>query len=230
MSNANASAGDHGDSLLSRFPEFLHKWRVVIWGLLAAIVVFLAAYFVYEEVRKNRTEQATMLAEEAATHLSAWVSTDDEDEKSAMFLRFSEKIDLILGKYPRLYAAQRALYLRAQYFIQTESWEQAVDPFLELADRFPSSYLAPLSLFNAAVCLENADDATQALAAFTDIADGYPGSYLAPHALFSMGRIHESLDQETEAVAAYTRLEDDHPSSTWTQLAKNRIIAIELRS
>ena len=226
---SNAHAGDTGESLLDRFSEFLHRYRVLIWGVLGAAAVFLIVYFAVDEIRETRTERATSLVEEAATHLSAWASSEDEESAAAALSLFAEKIDLILAKYPRLYASQRALYLRAQYHVRAEEWALAAGPFLDLASRFPKSYLAPLSLFNAAVCQEEAGNGEAALQSYTSLVADYPESHLAAHALFAAGRLHEGMGAPEEALAAYTRLEDEFPASTWTQMAKNRIIALELR-
>ena len=50
-----------------------------------------------------------------------------------------------------------------------------------------------------------------------------------PRALFSIGRINEGLDQIVEAAESYNQLIDDYPGSSWTNLARDRIITLTVQ-
>jgi outer membrane protein assembly factor BamD (BamD/ComL family) len=47
--------------------------------------------------------------------------------------------------------------------------------------------------------------------------------------LFTQGRLNEELENHEVAADAYNRLVDEHPQSSWTNLARNRIIALKTR-
>ena len=50
-----------------------------------------------------------------------------------------------------------------------------------------------------------------------------------PRALFSIGRINEGLDNIVDAAESYNRLIDDYPASSWTNLARDRIITLTVQ-
>jgi TolA-binding protein len=138
-------------------------------------------------------------------------------------------IEEILSRYPRQYAAQRAIFIRANLAFENEQWPEAADQYRALAKSFPKSYLAPLSLFNAAVSYEQADDLEQGIAAYRDLSEQFADNFLVPHALFSMGRLYEVNEDYQSAFEVYNRLEDEFPLSNWTKMGRNRIIDLKVK-
>jgi tetratricopeptide (TPR) repeat protein len=216
-------------TLTDRLADILHRGRFVFWSLFGALVVFLVGYFVYSEVNRSRRERSTVLAEEAASQYEEWKAAEAGDKRIELEKALTEKIDLIVRKYPRQYAAQRARMVRASVLSEGGKWGDAAAEYLSLATAFPKSYLAPIALFDAAVCLEEAANASGAIEAYGKVIQGYPKSYLTPHALYSRGRLYEAAGELDTAREDYMNLSDNHSSSGWTSLAKNRILALELK-
>ncbi|MFW6251199.1 MAG: tetratricopeptide repeat protein, partial [Alkalispirochaetaceae bacterium] len=48
-----------------------------------------------------------------------------------------------------------------------------------------------------------------------------------PRALFALGRLSESADAYEEAASYYNRILDEYGESSWTTLARNRIIFLQ---
>ncbi len=230
---AATPAGDRTKADQPRWGErialALHKARYVFWSIFGALALLLVAYFVYSEVDKSRRERSTMLAEEALSQYEEWKSAEAGEKREALQSALAEKLDTIARKYPRQYAAQRARLVRATVLADTEKWEQAAQEFLALVVAFPKSYLAPIALFNAAVSMENAKNEAGALDAYSRIVGSYAKSYLTPHALYSRGRLYEATGDLEKAKADYTALSDNHSASSWTSLAKNRILALKIK-
>jgi TolA-binding protein len=82
----------------------------------------------------------------------------------------------------------------------------------------------------ASAARENAGDSEAALVHLQAVVDdfGTQSSY-TPRALFNVGRINEVQNNIVEASEAYNRLIDDYPTSSWTNLARNRIITLTIQ-
>jgi tetratricopeptide (TPR) repeat protein len=201
---------------MERLSSLLQRWRLFLLILLIAVLVGLVAYFVWTEVQSSAREKSTVWAERAENLEQQWLAESDAAKKQSLQKELTDLLARILSRYPRQYAAQRALFIRADMAYQT------------LAGRFPRSYLAQLSLDYAGICYENLGDDKQALAAYQRLRDRYKNSYLVPHVLFSIGRILESEGDYPGALKAYNLLDDEHPESAWTRMSRNRIIQLKI--
>ena len=74
--------------------------------------------------------------------------------------------------------------------------------------------------------MEKTEDAAKL---YKDAAD-CEGFVLASHALFNYARVLETLGNYTEAVAAYKEVSDKYPSDKWANLAKTRVIALQVEN
>ncbi len=232
--------------------EFLHRFRFVLIGLLAAIIVFVIVYFVATEIRNDRIEQSTARVERVEQDFESWltnkrrseapaetaagedVEAEEEDSQSPVeaderaqdILR---RLNDIIESYPNLYSAQRALYVRGRYYFETEQWNESAASFVALADRFPKSYLASISLINAAISMEEAENFVNAVSYYERTLDEYVGDTPEiPAVLFSLGRLHEQMSEPESARTYYERILDEYPSSGWTNIAQTRIIYLNL--
>jgi tetratricopeptide (TPR) repeat protein len=212
-----------------RIARAIHRGRFVFSSILGAAAVLLLGYFIYNAVDTNRRERATKLVEEAAKQFDTWKAEAAGEKKDSARKELSDRLDLIVRKYPRQYAAQRARLVRATVLTTEEKWEQAAQEYTALADAYPSSYFAPIALFDAAVAMENGKNQTAAIDTYGRLIQRYPKSYLTPHALYSRGRLHEAAGETDKAKADYTTLSDNHSTSSWTRLGKNRILALEIK-
>jgi tetratricopeptide (TPR) repeat protein len=216
-------------TFIERLSHFLSRHRIALTVLIIVIAVAVVALFVVMQVTTNRTEQSLILVEDLQSQYGDWLGLD-MDERTAEFDTLVGAITELTQKYPRTYATQRAIYIHARALTELERWTEAADQYLDLVDRFPDVYLAPVSLTQAAVATENANDPQAALDILKRLVDEYdPKSAEIPRALFSIGRINEGLDNIADAAASYNQLIDDYPSSSWTNLARDRIITLSVQ-
>ena len=56
----------------------------------------------------------------------------------------------------------------------------------------------------------------------------FSGGALEKATIFALGRLHESTEDTDSARSYYERLIDEYPASGWTNLARSRIITLNL--
>ena len=88
-----------------------------------------------------------------------------------------------------------------------------------------------MALFNAASIADQSGDTEKALALYESIMDKFDEvSTDIPETLFNIGRLNEELGNADNAVVSYQKILDDYNSSSWTNIAKSRIISINANS
>jgi len=214
---------------LDRLESFLAKYRLVLLLFLIALLVFVVGYFGYTEWQKRAGERSALLAEQGQKLFEEWQAEQDATKRKAKEQEVRELIDRIVDKYPRQYAAQRALYIKASLAYENKLWQESAESYESLVKSFPRSYLAELSLVAAAVCYEQAGDPQAAVEAYKRFGERYGESFLLPHALFSLGRLYEQTEDFPAAAQAYGSLEEKYPFSNWTRAARNRIIDLKVQ-
>ncbi|MFP4113193.1 MAG: tetratricopeptide repeat protein [Spirochaetales bacterium] len=206
--------------------NFLARHRTTMLVAIAVIAVAVVALIVVLTVQSNRNEAALTTVEDLQDEFDDWLALEDAEQPEA-YDALSAELEQLIDDYPRTYAAARARIIDARALAQLERWQEASDRYVEVADLFPETYLAPVSLMDAAVAAEEAGNADGALELHRRIVHDYAEqSAEVPRALFSIGRILEGTDNVAEAAEAYRTLVDDYPASSWTNLARNRIITL----
>ena len=211
-------------TIAERFTGFLQKNRVPLLVVTATLIVAIVALFVTIEILNTRQQEATVLAERVQRRFDAWLEASDE-ARPAIREEIDRMIDETVSRYSRSYGATRALFIRGRLAWESEQYEDARVAFERLADRFSRSHLAPTALFNAAVAAEAGADPDGSERILTRIVDQYgTDSIESPRALFNLGRLAEEAGRYDDAGARYNRLIEEYAGSSWTNLARNRII------
>lgn len=206
---------------------FLHRHRRTLIIMVAAVVIIVVGLFVYLEVQSSREQSARLAAEAVQELYDEWQDASDAD-RAALADRLNERVDAVVQEYPRFYAAQRALMVRGDLRWEQEQWSSAADDFARAANGFGDSYLTPIALFNAAAAAEEAGDIDRARQHLQQLVDQHATAEV-PRALFTLGRLAEADSDPDQALNYYNRLVQNHAGSNWTNLARNRIIALSVR-
>lgn len=202
----------------------LQKARTPLIIIVAVGVAFVIGYTIWSEVNSKRIEKATTLAESMQSNFSNWQGESDAKKKQALEKTITTQISDILKTYPRTYAAQRAIFVRADMAYDSKQWKTAQSSYEELAAKFPHSYLAPLSLANAAAAAEENGDPKKAIELDKQVLEFKGLVPEIPAAIFALGRLYEGQGNTKEADTYYNKLVASYPSSGWTSLARDRII------
>ncbi|MFP4011021.1 MAG: tetratricopeptide repeat protein [Spirochaetaceae bacterium] len=220
--DTKARIADAVSHLLSRY------WKPILIGA-GVIAVVLIAVFGWMQIQANRAEAAAEMLDEVEQEIESFEEAEEEERAEAAE-RVLESADDLVEQYPRTYAASRALTFKAEVHWQEERWDEAEQAYLQVAEDHPDKHLAPVALLNAAAAAEAAESTEEALSHVDRLIERYGGGDEplpeAARALFTKGRLYESLEDYEEAGASYEQLVDRHPESNWTNLARNRIIAL----
>ncbi len=222
-----SEAPDKKTKITDVISTFLHRHRRTLVVALAAVLIVVVGLFVYLEVRSSREESARLAAEEVQELYDEWVEASEE-QRPRLAEQLSDRVDTVVQDYSRFYAAQRSLVVRGEMHWELEEWARAADDFARAANGFGDSYLTPIALFNAAAAAEEAGDVDRARQLLQQLVDQHTTAEV-PRALFTLGRLAEQETNRDEALEYYNQLVQRHAGSNWTNLARNRIIALSVR-
>ena len=228
-SRSEGKTSNAGPGFAAILSAVVDRFKYVLLTLVVIVVAVILFYFVWSERQRTLTERSTVLVEEAQEMYTDWLNETEESAKEELGRQLVDRLELVLGNYPRLYAGQRALFLRADRSYELEDWSAASADFIELARRFPRSYLAPVALINAAKAAEELGDSATSLDLYQQVADRHQDSIQAPYARFSVGRLQEQAGDLATASETYLALERDHEGTTWAVAARNRLIYFQAR-
>ncbi len=217
--------GEEQIRLADRIASIVEAVRIPLLVLLALLVAGVIAYFVYAQASAAARERRAMLAEQADDLMGDWQAEQDAQKKSSLEADLRAKLDT-LSKSGGYYG-ERALYLLGQVAAEKGDKQAAFDAFNKLAAAAERSYLGIEGLINAAVLAEDLGQADTALDLYRRIVDRHGGSPHAPHAYFAVGRLLEAKGDFKQAADTYGQLRSKHPTGSWTNLAVNRIIALQ---
>ena len=207
---------------------FASRYRVLLLALAISFIVFIAAWVLWMEREREVLERSSLRVERLQQLYQEWNRQTDGDYRESIGTEILQNAEKIISDYPRRYAAQRALYTRAQYQFQLSEWELAKNDWIQVYEKWPASYLAPLSMFNSAVAEEEMKNYDAALSTLRQLIENWKDAIIIPRALFSLGRIEEKQNNLSEAGIIYDRLIKEYEDSSWALLARNRIIALEI--
>jgi len=221
--------------------SFTQRNRKLLLFLFVAILAALVALVIVLQIRRN-TQETSLLRLEAVQKLYAeWTPLKDEAEKDGASAEAAAKAasleaqvikdaEALLSEYEGMYAELRAYDILASVAYRNKEYEKAARLWTSLADTHAASYFAPLALVQAAAAWEEAENpgaaAESLIAVITKFSAAYPD---IPHVLFSLGRLAEGRQDYDGARTYYNRLLDEYSGSSWTKLAHNRIILLQIQ-
>ena len=220
---------DTTTKILTTVSNFLQRHRKPLLAILVAVIGIVVGLFLYLQYRGAQEERARVAAETVQELFEEFSAATDETDRQSLATEITAEVTRIASDYPRFAAAQRALFVRGSMNWELEQWEAASADFERAAERFPDSYLTPISLFNAAAAAEEDGQVDRARQLFTQLVDSFDTPE-TPRALFALGRIAEQQGDTDGATDYYNRLVQNHAGSTWTNLARTRIIALSVQN
>jgi tetratricopeptide (TPR) repeat protein len=207
--------------------EFISNNRTILWISLGVLLIAVVVFAIIDTNIQKKNDLYSDSIVELQDDYQDWAVADEENKEN-LESAFLEKTGNFIDSEKGTIVADKALFLRGQFYLQKEEWTSAAEDFLTIAETSPDSYLASVSLYNGASAYENSGDKEKALELLTRISTDYrETSPILPEALFNMGRLNESVEKKEEAVEAYNDLVNSYPSSSWTNLAKTRIISLK---
>jgi len=223
VNNEHSNQGSEGrvGAFLSRNWKFTTLFFIILAVIMAGILIL-------DFVLESKEEKSEILTEDIQDAYTEWLQDNPEEREAG---ELEELIAEALDKYPKYFAAQRALFTRGLMALEYEKWEDAALAFESVAEKWKNSYLAPVSLYNAGAAKEELGSINDAIRFWTRLVENYTEvSPDVPEALFNLGRVAETYGGDTEeALKHYYELAAKFPNSRWTDLSKTRILIIESR-
>ncbi len=203
------------------------KKYFILAGVVA--IILLAGVGVVEYFQRQKEDASVVLSEEIQKAFSSYIGAAEDDKASA-----EESLTALIAEaksdFPGMYAELRALNTEALVYSSKEEYTEAAAAYTAIADQFSDSYIAAVSLINASAMMEEAGDNSAAVSLLERVLSEYKEiSADIPEVLFNLGRLSESSDSE-KAMAYYEQVSSEYSSSSWTNLAKSRIIALKAGS
>lgn len=206
--------------------NFIQRNRVLLFGILAAIVVVIIATAIVITVVDSTRVQAIEQAESFAERYDRVRFESDEAKKDKEVAQLVEELKSFSSSHSS-YAGVRALNILAGIYADKKEWSEAEKAWVAIADKLPKSSIAPAALYNAATAAEERGDFVRAIELYTKAADTYGDEFpLAPRIYFAIGRLQETQKNSAAAISAYQKLVEKWPNDNWTKLAQSRILFI----
>ncbi|MEM5947732.1 tetratricopeptide repeat protein [Spirochaetia bacterium 38H-sp] len=206
--------------------SFILKNRWIITAVAVAVIVVFTGVMGYLSVIDTKNKKAAIELENLTEKLGEWISETDQTKKEAIEKILTERLQKIALDYKNTFASQRAYYILGELFYQKENWEKAAEYYKKVASA-NKNYLSFVSLSNLAVCMENNGKLEDAIKTYKDIiASGLKP--LIPRAKFNLARLLETTGKKEDAIKEYSSLSEDYPNSMWTNIAKQRLLLLEI--
>ena len=196
----------------------------ILIAILVVLVVAIVSYVVCTTVISKSNEKglsALDAIEYSLTVNSSDLSEEDLDARRntaiAALQQYVEKGGVV---------GVRANLLAGEICYSKKDYQASAKYYFSAAEKDKKAYTAPVAYFNAGVSYENSEDFENAEKCYTAASES-PGFLSVAHAYFSLGRVRESMGNVEGAIEAYKTLNDKSPDSSWGNLAKSRLIALE---
>ena len=206
--------------------NFLDKNRIKLLVILILCICFVVGFVIGSLVSSSSKEKKLAEIEQITYELTNDSADLEESE-------IEKRIDDALSKLAAFtnkggIVGIRANLLYADLLYKQEKFADAIPYFEKVASLKSKAYTAPLALYNAAVCYEETDNIEKACELYKQVSEN-KDFFLMAHAKFSYGRILESQGKYKEAVEVYNELNNSLPFDTWSNLAKTRILDLQIQ-
>ena len=228
------------DSLEEKLNGFLtKKAKIISICLCVAVAAALALAFLISSSNKSTEKDLAFIQNiEANLKMTEDKPADTSDEKTAEENKAEEvksfSADEALSQLEPYTAKSgvtgvRANMLAAEIHYAKKSFDKAAESWVKAAEADKSPYTAPLCYFNAASAYESIEtpDTQKACENYSKAAE-YEEFEMIDRALFNAGRTNEQLGKTEEAKAFYEKLAEKDNAASWANLAKSRLIALEI--
>jgi len=228
MQKQNEKQGADKDANASeKINEFIQRNRKPIFisaGALLAILIAVIVALTLMDVFRNK---AIAAVEEFNDRYETMLPSITEDYFTDDVNSLIEELTEFAKKHSG-YSGGRAWILIGGIHSAKKEWPEAETAYASAARTAAKTYLAPLAWFNAAVAAEEQDKTPEAIEYYGSSLAAPVVFSAAPRAQFSVGRLREALNEDDKAIEAYRAVISGWPyDQVWTNLARNRIIALE---
>ena len=217
-------------TLSDKVNAWLTKYRIVLLSvvglLIVAAVVFAIVYYVDLNNREKGFNTLDDLQYQYVTVKNENSPDEETDEQKEKVQEILVQVKNLASGNAKNAVGSRAYMFEAEIEFALNDYASAKDSWIKGAAANEKAYTAPLCWFNASVCCENLNDIDGAVELLEKTINRNDFSMKA-RSLYSLGRIEDQRKNYVKAAEYFTKLNDGYSSTTWAQLAKSRLIALE---
>jgi tetratricopeptide (TPR) repeat protein len=215
-------------TLTLEFYEFLRKNLKNIIISVGIVIVVIAAFSIYyysmqqkEAAASVAMEEAIKLFEEAETSWTGQGKEEKKQEESSndykdKYKKAKTKFDDIIKRYGSSNYADKALYYSAKASYQIGEYDQAIQGFRKLVDKYSNSLFALFAQSALGNCYEqkgNEDNLRKAISEYAPVkfekfAIFPQQEHVVAQSLFHQAMLYEKLGQPSDALKAYNQIID----------------------
>lgn len=204
---------------------YVETRQKVLFSVLVAVVAAVVVFAVAVTVKTKNAEKGL-----SAIDLISYTLTENSSslDDEALAERKKNAISA-LEEYNRKggVVGVRANMLSAEIAYSDKDYGNASSYWVSAVNKGKKSYTSPICAFNAATCFENLGDYENA-EKYYKMASGAEDFLLASRANFSLGRVREARGDKDGAIEAYNSVVANDPDSSWADLAKTRLIKLDI--
>ncbi|MDR1238881.1 MAG: tetratricopeptide repeat protein [Treponema sp.] len=207
--------------------DFAQRNRRAIFIFFGMILALLAVFAGAQGILGASRNKALAAAEEFNRRYDTLRPDLADPSKSSDVSALLEDLNQFAEKTSG-YAGGRVWAMIGSIHVEKQEWPEAEQAYASAAKAAAKTYLAATAFFNAAAAAEEQGNAAGALDYYTQcaaLADLFPP---VDRARFAIGRLREEQGNIAEALEAYRQLTAGDSDSVWTNLARNRIIFLEM--
>jgi predicted negative regulator of RcsB-dependent stress response len=239
---ATAEQAAEQRNFIEALSSFIQRRRKAFIFLVILVIAGLIGLVIALQYRKSRQETSLIRLDAVEEQNAQWQSARDEADKQdaeadvvsaaqSLETELTRGAEALAAEYGGMYAQARAWDILASVAFKKKEYEKAAEIWTRLAEQHAQSYLAPIALLNASAAWEEAENPDKAAEALTGITEKFSAVFPdMPRVFLLLGRIAEADERFEDAKTYYTRLVDEYPGSSWTKLAHNRIIRLQIEN
>ena len=215
-----------GDSI----NEFIQKNRKAIFTAVGIVIILFLGAVIFVSVKGSVEKNASVVLEELMKKFEDQKANFNNEENNDEIDTFISELETFAVKNGG-FLGGKAWSLAADIYAIRKDWEKAEEAYINAGSKGKNSYLGPLSLLNAAAAAEEQGKLEEALDYLRQSVSQKVEFPAAPRAQFAIGRLNEALERYSDATDAYREILIKWPEmAEWQNLARNRIIAIEVNN
>lgn len=213
------------ESFNEKLASYVDSRAKILIGVLVAVVVALVAFCVTSIVVYNGNKNGVQSVDTIEFKLTDGSESLSDDELEA---RKNTALDS-LAPFTKKggITGVRANMLAAEIYYSRKDYKNAAEYYKVAAQKNKKAYTVPICNYYAAVSYENIEDFDNAIVFYKKAAE-FEDFIKSTHAKFSYARILESKGNLEEAKKVYQDLVDKNSGDTWANIAKTRLIHLDL--
>ena len=218
--------------IVGKLENFLIKYlKKIIIGI-AIVVVLLASFLVINHILGKKE----IIAENAfgKVYLNYRLLTNDENlqekELKEKLLGLTESFKVVMEEHPRTKAASKSAYYIGNIYFYAGEYEKALEYFKKGTEISRQKYYAVLlSYIGEASTYEQLGNYEKSEGIYRHILERYKDSFLIPTVKFNLGQLYEKMNRIDEAKEQYDSIISKYEWSSWSELAKKRILMLKTK-